>query len=260
MTEETKVIDEVPELTPTEQTATEQGWVPKEEWVADGKSEDDWRPAKEFVDRGELYKTIHTTKRELKQTQQALTVLQKHNAVIFEKAHLKAVADLKKERREAARDGDVDRVEQVEEDIEQVQKEHQQAVQEVVQATQVATAGPHPEYVEWVGRNGWYNNDSDLREFADATGLIYMQKNPGVPPVEVLKYVESKVKKQFADKFGRRAAPNAVAGVDKSNSGKTRTTTPNFELTDEETNVMNTLVKSGTMTKAEYIEQLKKVR
>lgn len=264
MTEETAKTEVVEEkvLSPIEETAVEQGWVPKEEWVQAGKDADDWRPAKEFVDRGELYKTIHTAKRELKQTQQALTALTQHNRMIFEKAHQKALADLKRERRMAVKEGDVDRVEEVEEQIEETVREHQEQVQAQTTAAVTATAQPPAEYQIWVERNTWYNQDQDMREFADATGLIHMQKNPGIAPGEVLKYVESKVKKTFADKFGtqRKAAPNAVTTVDKTAGNKPRTTKETFELSSDERNVMNTLVRQGVLTEGEYIEQLKKVR
>ena len=53
-----------------------------------------------------------------------------------------------------------------------------------------------------------------MREYADAMGLIYMNKNPTAAPNDVLKHVEGKVKKQFSDKFvARKAAPNAVRVV-----------------------------------------------
>lgn len=259
--EETKEVEqEAPILSEVEIQATEQGWVPKEEWVQAGKDADDWRPAKEFVDRGELYKAIHSTKRELKQTQHALTALQQHNRVIFDKAYQKAVADLKRERRMAVKEGDIERVEEIEDKIQETAREHQEQVQAVQAAAQAVNVQPPAEYQQWAARNTWYDQDQDMREFADATGLIYMQKNPGIAPGEVLKYVESKVKKTFADKFvGKKAAPNAVTTVDKTAGNKSRKPA-GIELTDEERNVMNTLVRQGVLTESEYIEQLKKVR
>lgn len=262
MTEEvknTETVETKTEVTisPVEQSARDQGWVNKEEWVADGKEEDAWRPAKEFIDRGELYKSIHQTKRELKQTQATLTALQRHHVYVFESAHQKALDDLKKERRVAAKEGDVDRVEEVEEKIEQVQKEHKAATAQVQTAI---PAGPHPDYVAWVNRNSWYDQDEDLREFADATGLIYMQKNPDVPPNEVLTHVTAKVKKQFPEKFGtKKAAPNAVTRVDKT-SAQGRKAEAEMDLTETEQDIMKELVSSGVMTKEKYIAELKKVK
>ena len=69
----------VVEANPVEVEATEQGWVPKEEWEASGRPPDEWRAAKEFVERGELYKTIHSLKRSERQTATRLDALQKHH-------------------------------------------------------------------------------------------------------------------------------------------------------------------------------------
>jgi hypothetical protein len=52
-----------PVLTEIEQRASSRGWVPKDEW--DGDPEE-WRPAKEFIDRGELFKKIEDKIEQLK--------------------------------------------------------------------------------------------------------------------------------------------------------------------------------------------------
>ena len=148
---------------------------------------------------------------------------------------------------------------QIDDEIDTLKEEHQKEKEAVVAQQQVAT-GPHPDFVEWQGRNQWYATDEDLREFADATGLVYFNKNPGLSPQQVLKYVEEKVKKQYPDKFGvRKAAPNPVAGV----GDKTTKKGPkgsDIELDDMEREIMNTLVKSGTMTEVEYKQELKKAK
>ena len=271
MTEEVKQEDEIkPEegkqetgvqevvISPTETTAIEQGWVPKEEWVAGGGNPDEWRTAKEFVDRGELYKTIHTTKRDLKQTQAALTALQRHHQFVFEKAQKEALEELKREKRLAIRDEDFARLEAVEEEIEKTQEQQALERQVLIQEQQAAQINPHPEFVSWANRNSWYTQNQEMREEADAFGLVYMQRNPGHNPQEVLNYVESKIKKTYPEKFQvRRAAPSAVAAVNKTNS-PARQTFDSFEMTETEQEIMKTMVDSGVMTKEKYIAELKK--
>ena len=67
------------------------------------------------------------------------------------------------------------------------------------------------------------------------------------------------MKKQFPEKFGvKRAAPNPVSGGDRQ--ARKGPKESDFELDDMERDIMNTLVKSGTMTEAEYRAELKKVR
>lgn len=261
--EETKVEEvEIAEPSPAEVEASTQGWVPKEEWVESGRDPEEWRPAKEFLDRGELFKTIHTTKRDLKQTQAALTALQRHQQFMFEKGYQRAINDLKKEKRAAIKNEDFERLEEIEEQIEEVQEQHEEAKQELqqVQAAQVA-AGPHPEFVAWQQHNSWYAQDPELREFADAVGLIHYNKNPGITPQEVLRYVETSVRKKFPEKFGtKKAAPNAVASVDRSGANGKKTPKVAFELDPMEREIMTTLVKSGVMTEEQYIADLRKAK
>lgn len=256
-TEETKTV----EPNPHEEQARDQGWVSKEEWVADGRAESDWRPAKEFVERGEIFKSLHQVKRELKQERAAREALQAHHKFVYEKAYQEAVNNLRKERREALRAEDLAKVAEVEEKIEALNDEKAAETQRL-QQQQAATAQANnitPVFQEWIGRNPWYTKDEEMREFAEAVGHIYMQKNPGFAPEDVLSHVEAKVRKQYSEKFGgRKAAPNAVAGVDRTS---TRTTsTVDMVLDEMEESIMKTLVDSGTMTKDEYIKELKKAK
>jgi len=57
------------QVDPYEAAAREQGWKPKEEFEGD---EGKWRPAKEFVERGELFGKIDTLGKELKETKKPL--------------------------------------------------------------------------------------------------------------------------------------------------------------------------------------------
>ena len=272
MTEETVVKKEEEVVTkkeeevvisPTEQIARDQGWVSKEEWVEEGKDEDAWRPAKEFVDRGELYKSIHQTKRELKQTQATLTALQKHHAFVFEKAQKAALEELKREKRAAIQNEDFQTLTKVEEKIDELTEQQQQEKDAFLReqlATTVPTQGQHPDFVAWTGKNSWYHDDEELRDYADFKGIKYTQKNPGVDPKEVLDYVEKQVRKQFPEKFGtRKTAPNPVTKVDKT-AAAGRKAEADIELTETEQDIMKELVSSGVMTREKYISELKKIK
>jgi hypothetical protein len=242
----------VPELNPVEQQAREQGWLPKEDWVASGRSAEEHRSAKEFVDRGELYKSIHTTKRELKQTQAALGALQKHHKYVFEKAHQQAIKDLRAEKRLAIRNDDIDRLEEIETEIETLQDQHKQEVAEIAQAT--ASPAVPTEVQAFIDRNPWYVTDKDLRDETDALGFVYL--NNGGTREGLLPYVEKKIKEKFPHKFGiKRAAPNAVAGVDKTS--KKASPKDDFPMSSEERAIMMTFVNQGIMTEAEYVKELK---
>lgn len=258
---ETPVVEvvETVESNPVVDQALEQGWVPKEDWIASGKSEDEWRPAKEFVERGEIFKSLHQVKRELRQEKAARETLQRHNQFIFEKAYNQAVVDLRKEKRDAIRAEDFDRLEQIETEMDQLQDQHQKERQALA-ASQAAAVnvGVPAEFQSWMDRNSWYATDQDLKDYADATGLVYANRNPHLPPTQVLKHVETEVRKKFPEKFNiRRAAPNAVASPDRTSR---QAKGADIVLNETEKEIMRTFVRSGVMTEAEYKSQLKKVK
>jgi hypothetical protein len=267
MTEEKKeVVEEVKEVvaevvaepSPTELQARDQGWVSKDEWVATGKSEDEWRPAKEFVDRGELFKSIHTTKRELKQLQTQHTALQKHHQYIFDKARKTALDDLKKERRAAMIEGDPTKVEDIEEQIEETQQQFAEERQQLVAAQAAENPSP-PEFETWKEKNVWYNNDEDMHDYADAAGLIYIQRNPSAKPAEVLRHVDQKMKKQFPAQFEtKKVAQSPALGSDKTIRASKKS--DGFEMDEMELDIMKTTVASGVITKEQFIAELKKAK
>ena len=77
-----QVTDNTPEtnIDPYESQAREQGWKPKEEYEGDPNK---WRPAKEFVERGELFTKIDSMGKELKETRKALKMLQDHHSNVL---------------------------------------------------------------------------------------------------------------------------------------------------------------------------------
>jgi hypothetical protein len=246
----------VVEVSPVEQQAMEQGWVPLEDWKASGRSEAEWRPAKEFVERGEIFKTLHTTKRELKQTQATLDALARHHQYVFEKAHQQALRDLRAEKRLAMRESDMERLEEIETEIEQLNDKHVQEKTAMLREQAVArtAATPAPEFQTFVNRNPWYIADKQLRDEADAIGFVHL--NNGGTTETLLAHVEKEIKKKFPEKFGvKRSAPNAVAGVNRTGKAPAR---ESFELTQSQREVMNRFVEKGIMTAEQYIKELKK--
>src|SRR3990167_11561588 len=257
--EEVEEVVEVVEISPVETEARDQGWVSKDEWVESGKSADDWRPAKEFVDRGELFKSIHTTKRELKQTQAQLSALERHHQYVFERAKKTALDELKRDRRQAMIEQDPEAVEAIEEQIEETQKQFEVEKAQLAGAQQAANPTPPPEFESWKNKNNWYESDEDMHDYADATGLIYIQRNPSAKPAEVLRHVDTKMKKQFPDKFEtKKVAPYPTASSDKTLRANKKT--DSFELDEMEKEIMKTVVATGALTKEQYIAELKKAK
>lgn len=248
---------EVVEVSPVEEQARTQGWVSKDEWIESGGSENEHRSAKEFVERGELYKSIHNTRRELKQTQAALDALHRHHKYVFEKAYTQAKTDLTQERRMALKAGDLDVVADIEDRMEELNEKHTQernAMQADIQ--QSVQSGPPPELVEFVNRNPWYQNDPELREEADAAGFIFLNK--GGSRDQLLAHVERKIKQKFPEKFGtKRAAPSPTASGDRTNR---KNNSVDVDLNETERSIMKSLVDSGEMTEAAYKSELKRAK
>ena len=241
---------QTPEYSEAEQSAMEQGWKPEDKFEGD-KSK--WVPANEFLRRGELFGKIDNLNRDLKDTRKALKALQEHHLRVQQSEYAHALQTLRDEKKAAYESGDADAV--VEAD-ERLAAERERQLVERRNAQQVAAA-PDPRFVAWVNENKWYVEDPELKVFADDVGMAHARANPDADPSEVLVYVKGRVKKAYPDKFvnPNRAKPNAVEGT-----GAPAARVKEYELNEEERRVMQTFIRSGVMTKDEYIKELRKVK
>ena len=241
---------------PYEDTAREQGWKPKEDYEGDPEK---WKPAKEFVERGELFGKIDTLGKELKETRKALKMLQEHHTKVKETEYKRAVDELKALQKRHLEEGNSDGYLETTELLTDLKAE--QKSREVY--AENAPATPDPRFVSWVNANSWYSKDAELREYADVVGMGYANKNPNLDPEEVLQYVTAQVKARFKDKFvnPNRSKPSAVEGANTSQAANKNS----FELSDDERRVMNSFMRAGVigpngMTKEDYISQVRATR
>ncbi len=261
--EQVQVVEQQQEVAPAEQQqqapqtdsyesqAREQGWLPKEEYQGDP---DKWKPAKEFVERGELFGKIDSLGRELKETKKALKLLQEHHTKVKETEYKRAVDELKALQKKHLEEGNSDGYLETTELLTDLKAE-QKAREAVAESAQPQV---DPRFIAWVDKNKWYQKDGDMRKFADVVGMEYAQANPGLDPEEVLEFVEKKVKTTFKERFvnPNRTKPSAVEGAGSVQQKRA----DSFELTDDERRVMNTFVRANVMTKDEYIAQVKAMR
>jgi hypothetical protein len=237
-----------PTLTEIEQRAQDQGWRPKDEWDGDPEA---WRPAKEFLDRGELFKKIDDQNRTIKEIRKALDDLSKHHSKVAEAEYKRALESLKAQKKEALLEQDADKVVDIDERIQVVRDAQKNAVP--VQVPQ-APAELNPIFVSWKDRNSWYEHNEAMRAYADRIG----NSLTGMSPSELLAEVERRVKKEFAHKFenAQRNKPSAVEGS--TNKGTKRE--EKFQLTDEQRRVAQRFIKTiPGYTMEKYVEELKKV-
>lgn len=234
---------------PYEAEARAQGWKPLEEYDGDKTK---WRSSKEFVERGELFGKIDSMGKELKETRKALKMLQEHHSKVKETEYNNALRELKSLQKKHLEDGNSDGYLETTELLTDLKAE--QKAREVV--SQAAPTQPDPRFVAWVNENSWYQKDAEMREYADTVGLGYAQRT-GKDPEEVLEYVTNQVKSRFKEKFvnPNRSKPSSVEGA-----ATPAATKSSFELTEDERKVMNTFVRTGVMTKEEFIAEVKKMR
>ena len=257
MTEEVKteeVVQETPEVSEIEQKALDMGWRPRDEF--DG-TDDEFIDAKEFVRRKPLFDKIEQQGKQLKATIKALEGLKQHYTSMREVEYERALKALKAERKQALSDGDADRFDVLDDQIKEVESEAAK-IQQTKNVPAVQEEVVNPEFQSWVTRNNWYKNVGYMREFADEVGVRLHQQ--GLSPTEVLKQVEQAVRKEFPHKFtnpNKNTAPAVESSGGTKSAGKQKDT---VELSELERKVMNDLVRSGVLTKEEYISDIKKQR
>lgn len=242
---------------PVEQKAAGMGWKPKEEWEG---SPDEWRSAKEFVDRQSLFDKIDSLK-------STIWELKKDYKNVFDKVsqternrYETEIAQLRAERKQAAKEGDTEKVVEISERLE--------TVQATPPAPQVQ-AGPDPTYDNWVKDNTWYRDNATLKEDADDFGIAFKTKNPNATFQEVLEHVTRKVKALHKEEFMPKTPVKQVSTVESGTGSPSRKSSKfgESDLNEVERDVMNRYVKLKIYgdipvaeAKAKYIQSLAKAK
>ena len=243
------------QVSATEQEARSAGWVPKEEYQGD---ENKWVDADEFVRRGPLFEKINLQNRELKEVRKTLDAMKIHYNNVKETAFKEALAALKAEKKAAFVDGDPDKILEIDDKIDDIKE--QQRRYDAQKAAEIAAnvqASINPEFQAWSNRNNWYETSKPMRAFADALGIELHAS--GLSPTEVLKRVEAQVKEEFPHKF-RNANRDKAPSVEGTGKGSGKASGPSNDGLDPlQRQIMDRLVRSGVMTKEQYIADIKKI-
>lgn len=240
-----------PEVPPVEQEARAHGWKPKEEFEADERNAGKkWRSAEDFMDRKSLFDKIEGQSSEIKTLKKGLQSFAQHYTNVEKAAFQRAYDTLKAERMQHLEEGNLVKAEQVRDQMDDLKEK----IESTVPPVPVEVTQPQ-EFVEWKDRNSWYQKDRAMTTFADDLGRrLHLE---GYSPSEVLKEVEIRTKATFAEKFQNPNRSNAPQMVNPGRKAETRET---FRLTEDETRIMNNMVRTGIMTREQYIADLKKMR
>lgn len=222
---------------PAEQAARAKGWKPEAEYTGDPGT---WVSAKEFMAREPLYKTIKGQNKAIKELKTTVEGMAKHFERNVNSAVERRVSELKNQKREAIKEGDVEKVEAIDAQIEGENKNR-------VDAPKQKDIDPAIE--TWVEENPWYLKDRDLHDFALAYNESYLKRNPG--DVEgSLAATAKATRKAFPEKFTEKTdtkpntPPSPVEGqASPPQRGKGYTTS---RLNDEQKLVLSQYIKAGT--------------
>ena len=197
------------------------GFITKEEWVAKGRDEADWRDPEEWQKRGdeilpivkkdrdELRKEITNLKGDI---DKIISFNERQEKRLRDEGYNKALEDIETKRDEAIEDGDKKEVKKLDKDRDKII---------TAQATDVETPVVNEQFEkdfkEFKDRNSWYQTDKDLTDYADSTAMVGMFEGlmrSGKTSEEAFKEVEDLVKLKHADKFENkhRDEPPAVEG------------------------------------------------
>lgn len=245
-----------------EARARRMGWYPKDEFH--GRPED-WIPAEKFIERAEREAPIlrENLKRldrraasaeakadaaqrkldeaisRLDEMGEALDSMRAVATTAEKRGYERAVAQLKKEAKEAAADGDQERVVEIVDKMKELQEAHQQnAASGLGQPARKKPEGDtsqqqnqqqpkvDPVAVAWANapEREWYRNDAAMHAVANAEYTVVRQRDPSLTLAEVLAEVDRVVQQRFSDSkyfagVTRRTSPNVNTGGSIQNQG-----------------------------------------
>lgn len=253
--EENTEEEEHSEYSETELAAMEKGWVPEDQW--NGNPED-WRPAKEYMDRSSFFERISNQNREISSLKRDLELAKEHLFKIRQ-AQVEGSRDtLEAQKLAALEEENYARVSEIDKRLRQLDAEEQQPQQ----APQQQNPEADPLFVEWVSDNPWYNTDAELRSEADAFGISYRTNNPDASPEDVFNYVTRQVRKFHPEKFEapRGAAQTRSPGQATTPTARKGAKNTYRDLNEEQLRVGRRFVKLGVFKDIQdYVDDLVKL-
>lgn len=214
------VADEVVEQSEVEQKALKMGWTPKDQFKGDPSK---WRPADEFVERGENMLPIVKARvaqqaKEIQELKDAMKQFGEYHTKTEQRAYDRALTDLREQRAQAIAAADGATFDRVDEQIESLKKELEEKNKfaETKQNTD-----NDPVYVEWLGRNKWAT-DPAMEKWAYAHGKYLIDIGEAELGIDVFEKITKAAKIKYPEKFEnqrRTSAPSVEGGVPKQRTG-----------------------------------------
>lgn len=262
------------------QEAVRDGWVDKEAWVSQGKPEEKWTTAEDFVERGRSFAPFIKAKNRrleerLERNEQTLAQVTAYMSREAANARLRmelavkekdrAIAMLREQKAAAIAQADGPQVVAVEKQIDDLKesKANDEAILKSVNLPQPQVGAPQPTPQEqasveaWVSRNQWYASNTKLRAAADGIGLDFRAKHPMASPQDVMDFVES----EMQDLIPRNPRRTQAANVEEPTGSKPASTSRGKKMSygdlDQQAKEICDMVvrdSGGKITRDKFIE------
>lgn len=245
-----------PSYTAVELEAIKQGWKPKSEWDGDP---DQHRSAREYLDRGELLGKIKSQSSQLEEMRRAIGAMSEHNKKVYQAGYEKALTELKARKITALKEGDAELVLALDDEIDKTKDAIREVRNTTVQLPRTST-----ETADWLARNKWYATDAVAHAAADELARQYARSHPNCTEADIYEYIDAELPKELPHKFGKKqnqSAPDPEGESRRgSGNGGSKGGTTTFEklldtMTSDQAQIAKTLVKTGAITKEEYVKQ-----
>ena len=221
--------DEITEEEHEEQVELPKGFISKEEWVAKGRDEKDWRDPEEWQKRGD--EILPIVKKERDELREEITSLkgdidkiisfnERQEKRLRDEGYKQALADIEAKRDEAIEDGDKKTVKKLDKDRDAIVTAQAKDVEPQQKNIQFEN-----DFKDFKERNSWYQTDDELTKYADSDAMVGWfeeMMRSGKSSKAAFEAVEERVKLKYIDKFENknRDAPPAVEGEASGKSGK----------------------------------------
>jgi hypothetical protein len=234
-------------LADVEEIARKMGWSEKDKF---GGNPDKFIDAVEYVKRTPNRNQLLS--RQLKDMTNVVSELKRHNERVY-KAEVskltREIEELKTQRKDAIKDGDIEKVEAIEQQIVNIRDS-------APARPEPESEAPSPDFTVWLEDNSWYHENAEMKKFADDAGLVYKGK---IPYPEILKKVRKLMEVEYPEKFSKKKKELPGASVEgASRSVNTKKMFSKTDLNESQRGIMKQFVRANVMTEAEYIADLVK--
>jgi hypothetical protein len=244
-------VDEAEESNPVREKAERMGWVPENDWTG---NPDDWVPEDIFVVKAPLEQKVNGMNKAIEGRDKNIAALSGQVKELMDLMSKNEIKNLSQQRKAALEDDDLEKVDDFNDQITEVKAKSKRVEQQQMTPTESLTVSNFKQ------RNPWYENDNELRTFADSFASSIASQRGGLDDNGLIE-VEKAVVRAFPEKFknsNRGNASNVESGKQQRRTPQAKHTTR--DLDDDTYRVMRTLVKDGAVkSEQDYIKQLEDI-